>query len=181
MPALGRYQIAVFLRFGQGAFDQAGVLPLDVIASGPSSPRPLPGRPEVQAAVAGETMMRPLPASAWKRGDYRVLAVLVNTSAEPVYMGPMRATLKVVSKARPLDCAPALLETRIDAVTLRPGHPRAFPLPVRCDLGAQGDYDIHVALATADAGPFDLGRLQLRVKEEVDLGRLPDDRGHWIH
>jgi hypothetical protein len=186
MPALGRYEVVVFVRFGDNAtepVERAGAFALDVLASGPASPRPLPGRPEVQAALAGDGAVRPLPAYAWKRGDFNVMALFVNTSRAPVTLPPMRAALKVFSKARPLDCAPALLETPIDAVTLRPGRPRAFALPVRCDLEQQGDYEIGASLATSDAGPFELGRIRLRVKDEPDVTRLPEEQmpRDWLH
>jgi hypothetical protein len=186
MPALGRYEVAVFLAFGRersAPVDRVGAIDLDVVAAGPGAPRPLPGRAEVQAALVGEAVARPLPAYAWKRGDFRVHALLVNTGADPIVVGPFRATLKVASKARAIDCAPDLLETRIDAVTLRPGRPRVFPLAVRCDLESQGDYEIRASLATADAGPFEIGSLHLQVREELDPTRVQDDRTlrQWLH
>ena len=186
MPALGRYEIGVFLRFGRGKttpVDRVGVVALDVVASGPSAPRPLPGRPEIQAALVGDTVVRPLPAYAWKRGDYHLHALLINTGPDPAFVGPLRATLKVNSKARSIDCAPELVETRIDAVTLRPGRPRLFDLPVRCDLEGQGEYDIRASLAASDAGPFEIGSLHVEVREELDPTRTPDDRTlrQWLH
>jgi len=186
MPALGRYEIGLFVRFGDKAtepLERAGGFTLDVVASGPASPRPLPGRPEVQAALTGDDTVRPLPAYAWKRGDFKVMALFVNTGRAPVTLPRMRAALKISSKARPLDCAPDLLETPIGAVTLRPGRPRAFALPVRCDLDVRGDYEIAASIATSDAGPFDLGRMHLLVKDEPDVTRLPEEQlpRDWLH
>jgi hypothetical protein len=184
MLALGRYEVTVFVRFGDptsAPLERAGEFTFDVTPGGPAAPHPLPGRPEIQVALAGDAFVRPLPAYAWKRGDFRILAVFVNTSATPVMLPPMRATLAVASKARPLDCTNDLLETYIGAVKLLPGHPRSFALPVRCNLETEGEYEIRATLATSDAGPFALGRLNLWVKSEPDVPRLPDDQREWLH
>ncbi len=154
MPALGRYDVAVAARFGEGEEghdDAIGTFTFEVTGAAPWAPRAFPNRPALQVALIGENETKALSPGAWKHGDHHVSLLFANVGAQPLALGAARVVLSITSKGAPFSCARDALTTKLDARSIAPGTSQTVPLPVRCPLDAKGDFELSARLALVDA------------------------------
>jgi hypothetical protein len=181
--ATGRYDVAAFVRFGDGDGahdDPIGTFGFEVTGVAPYAPRPLEGRPALHVALTGSTEPRDRPPEAWKHGDYHLTLLVVNTGAEPQTLGASRVLLAVTSKGSPVAACPKdVMLARIGPLAVAPGHAETVPLPLKCPLAPRGEYEVSARLA-ADADKTDgpeVARIHLHVKSEDEPPLTPTPGG----
>ncbi len=165
MPLPGRYQVSV-----QVGPDLAGSFSLEV--EGPrGAPRPYPARPGLFVVMTGSRVAPPLPAEAWKRGDYHVVVAFVNATREPMTVGPAHIAFQTYKVGSPLPCSGQADPLSLPE-PLPPGGTRILQAPVACAPSEPGRYEI-VGRFGLDGVPdeVEVGRVSLSVTRDPTLFR----------
>jgi hypothetical protein len=164
MPLPGRYDIAVYVTFGDADEppDLVGRFALEV-EDHALAPRPYPTRPGLYVAMVGDRATRPLSREAWARGDYHVVLAVVNGSARPVPVGPARLSFTTYRKGSTLPCSGQAESVDLPD-ELAPGAMYVMQKAVACAPSEQGQYEIvgHLTFGKS-SDEIEVGRVSLKV------------------
>ncbi len=180
---LGRYELSATVAFGSGAPESAGSFVVDVVGAQTSAPRPYPGRPALHVALVGETLVRGMPAAAWRSGAFAPVVVVTNASQSPMTLGALRVVLRMLdAHGREVACTNERGSRHVGAsmvdvwgaapLSLEPGRSHAVSVPMRCSVDGEGDFRVlgHVVLGD---GPVEegapVGPLTVKVSRDPSL------------
>lgn len=156
LPLLGPYEIRAYASTVRGpelaATPQhfAGAFVVEVVGRGPVELAHAPG---VYAHAAGNAHVKPMPASQWSRGVYRMRLKFTNGTLERARVGPQRASFDVTLAGHAVRCSEAARWRDVPEVgELEPGQSRVVEVPMSCPLSSEGEYDVRVALSSPPVG-----------------------------
>lgn len=156
----GRYALSFEGRLGSEPVSWSRSLEVD----GPDDAREHPSVPGLAMVASSSTS-----ASPPELRSHPVVLVLVNTSTEPLELGPTRVQLRMFRGGKPTRCNPSARPVTLPA-TLAPGAVASAAIALECSHRDVGTYELRVAAFLGDRPPLELSPLRLEVA--VDPARI---------
>lgn len=173
----GTYAVEVRAAIGDQPAEVVASQEVDVAAASSRVPQPVAGQPGLYAIVSGDPIARPRPPAAWARGDYAAVVGLVNGSAKPIALGPVKLAFDVYRQGSTVRCAGEVRDVAAPDA-LAPWRATTLRAPITCAPQGEGEFVIVGKIAVGAAPLADIGRFDLRITNDPTLFTpLPERSG----